>query len=338
MIDQLDRDLFEVTVITAGDKVDAVTRRIRASADRFIGLPKTLAPARETIANQGLDVLVYCDIGMEPLTYFLAFARLAPVQCVLAGHPVTTGIPNLGYFISGEIREPVGAKAHYSETLVQLKGNFAYYYRPSRPARLRSREDFGFEAGRHLYVCPQSLVKFHPDFDPVLAAVLHRDRAGQLVLIEDKNRDWSKLLARRLAKAMPDVIDRVHWLPHLSFDDFLSLLIVSDVLLDPLHFGGGNTSRQSFAFNKPIVTLPGDFLRGRITYGHYRRMDVMDCVAKDVDDYVDIAVHLGTDPAWRHEVETRIKAASPVLYENVEGVRELEQFFLEVVAEAGEAE
>ncbi len=40
-----------------------------------------------------LDILFYPDLGMTPLTYFLAFARLAPVQCVSWGHPVTTGIP-----------------------------------------------------------------------------------------------------------------------------------------------------------------------------------------------------------------------------------------------------
>lgn len=32
------------------------------------------------MAWEKLDVLVYPDLGMEPLTYFMAFARLAPVQ------------------------------------------------------------------------------------------------------------------------------------------------------------------------------------------------------------------------------------------------------------------
>lgn len=36
--------------------------------------------AREVVAGEKLDVLVYPDIGMEVLTYYMAFARLAPVQ------------------------------------------------------------------------------------------------------------------------------------------------------------------------------------------------------------------------------------------------------------------
>ena len=334
-IERLDRSRFEVVVFTVDDNADAVTHQIRASGDRAVWLPNDLARARQTIADQALDVLVYIDIGTDPFTYFLAFARLALVQCVMPGHPVTTGIPNLDYFISNELAEPPGAEDHYSETLVRLTRSTVYFHRPSPPARPRTREDFGFGTSEHLYACPQSLFKFHPDFDAVLAAILRRDSAGRLVLVKSKIPTETKLLARRLAKSMPDVIDRVRWLPRLSFNDFLSLLIVSDVLLDPLHYSGGTTTRQSFAFNKPVVTLPGDFYRGRMTYGRYRQMGLSECIAKDADDYVDIAVRLGTDPDWRREVEARIAAASPVLYENPAGVRELEEFLLTAAAKAG---
>ncbi len=334
-IERLDRARFDVVVFTFDDKADSITREIRANADRAVSLPTDLAGARETVTAQALDVLVYTDIGMDPLTYFLAFARLAPVQCVMAGHPVTTGIPNLDYFISNELTEPLGAEAHYSETLVRLATNPVYFPRPTPPARPRTREDFGFGPGEHPYACPYSLFKFHPDFDAVLAAILRRDGAGRLVLVKGKDPNWTKLLARRLAKAMPDVIDRVHWLPFLDFEDFLSLLVVSDVLLEPLHFGGGNTARQALAMAKPVVTLPGDFMRGRMCYGNYRRMGLTECVAKDAEDYVDIAVRLGTDPDWRREVEARIAAASPVLYEDLDAVRVLERFFLTAAARAG---
>lgn len=32
------------------------------------------------VAREELDVLVYPDLGMDSLTYFMSFARLAPVQ------------------------------------------------------------------------------------------------------------------------------------------------------------------------------------------------------------------------------------------------------------------
>ena len=72
-----------------------------------------LAEMRERLAQARLDVLFYPDIGMEPCTYFLAFSRLAPVQCVTLGHPVTTGIPNVDYFVSSATLEPRGARQHF---------------------------------------------------------------------------------------------------------------------------------------------------------------------------------------------------------------------------------
>lgn len=42
--------------------------------------PRDLHSARTVVAQEELDVLVYPDLGMDSLTYFMSFARLAPVQ------------------------------------------------------------------------------------------------------------------------------------------------------------------------------------------------------------------------------------------------------------------
>ena len=328
---RLGREHLEVVVFTPGGGADAVTGEIRAVANRAVALPDDLAKARAAIADEALDILVYTDIGMEPLTYFLAFARLAPVQCVLPGHPDTTGIPNLDYFLSSALAEPDDADDHYSETLVRLSGGMIHYARPAPPPSPRSRESFGFGPDDHLYACPQTLYKLHPDFDAVLAAILRRDAAARIVLVEGKAGLWAETLRRRFATAMPDVAGRIHWLPWLAFDDFLALLMAADVLLEPLHFGGTNTSYQAFAFARPVVTLPGAFLRGRVTYALYRLMGVMDCVAKDADDYVDIAVHLATDGQWRRKVEARIAENVAIIYESPSAARSFADFITRAV-------
>ena len=129
--------------------------------------PRALDGARRQIAAAELDIVFYPDIGMEALTYFLAFARLAPVQCVTWGHPVTTGIPALDHFVSSELLEPDGAESHYAERLVRLPRLPACVARPARPSAHGDRDHLGLGPGR-LYVCPQSLFKLHPDFDDVL--------------------------------------------------------------------------------------------------------------------------------------------------------------------------
>jgi predicted O-linked N-acetylglucosamine transferase (SPINDLY family) len=50
----------------------------------------------EMLRRQRLDVLVYPEVGLDPVAYFLAFSRLAPVQAVWWGHPDTTGATTAG--------------------------------------------------------------------------------------------------------------------------------------------------------------------------------------------------------------------------------------------------
>jgi predicted O-linked N-acetylglucosamine transferase (SPINDLY family) len=138
----------------------------------------------------------------------------------------------------------------------------------------------------------------------------------------------------RRAASLPDVLDRIQFLPKLSRPDFLNLLAVSDVLLDPLHFGGGNTSYEALAFGVPIVTLPSRLLRGRITFALYHQMQVLDCVAQSPEEYVELALRLGTDPPYRESVRDKIRSASGLLFENAEGIRELEQFLQRAVRSA----
>src|SRR5207249_4355624 len=105
------------------------------------------------------DLLFYADIGMDAISYFLAYARLAPVQCVTWGHPVTTGIPNVDAFLSADVLEPPGAEAHYSERLVRLGRLPTWYECPIVPAEPAGRAALGLPADATLYVCPQSLFK-----------------------------------------------------------------------------------------------------------------------------------------------------------------------------------
>jgi predicted O-linked N-acetylglucosamine transferase (SPINDLY family) len=324
---KLDRSDFSVTALPFFAGRDVVADFIRSQADHYVILPDNVAAARRLIADQQLDILFHADIGMDPLTYTLAFSRLAPVQCMTWGHPVTSGIPTIDYFLSSELIEPNDAADHYTETLVCLKSLPFYYYRPTLPAQPKDRGTFGFEAGAHLYGCLQTLFKFHPEFDGALAGILRRDPQGRLVLLHAKHHQWEEALVARFQRTLPDVIDRITWIPPQRREDFLCLMATCDVLLDTFHFSGGNTSYEAMALGVPTVTLPGRYMKGRITHALYRKMGVLDCIASSVGEYVDIAVALGTDREKRREVTQKILAANEVLFEDVAAVREIEDFF-----------
>jgi predicted O-linked N-acetylglucosamine transferase (SPINDLY family) len=250
------------------------------------------------------------------------------------GHPDTTGLATIDYFISSAVLEPEGADEHYTERLHRLSRLPTHFPRPQETVAPLTRAMLGLDEDTTLYVCPQTLFKLHPDFDAVLAEILRRDRRGRLVMIEGPSRHWSRDWRARFAHAGADVADRVVFLPRMPHADFLRLLVTADALLDPTVFSGGTTSYAALGLGAPIVTWPGRFMRGRVTYACYRQLGVMDCVVDSADAYVETALRLANDPAWRAGVGARLVAARANLFEDVAVVRELEKFFARAAAEA----
>jgi protein O-GlcNAc transferase len=333
LIARLSRERFEVYALNIPPVlVDDTARWIQARADHWLTVEDELHRARSQVAALQLDVLFYQDIGMEPFSYFLAFSRLAPVQCVSFGHPDTSGIPSIDYFVSNDLYEPHDAAQHYSERLFQLRDlpTLAYYYRPERRTPAMTREQLGLRDREHLYLCPQTLFKLHPDFDRLLSGILERDSLGRVLLIAGHCAEWNLQLRQRFMRYMPRLAERILFLPRLNYAAFLQLLGVADVMLDTIHFNGMNTSLEAFAVGTPVVTLPKSLQRGRHTRAMYLKMGIEACIAADEDAYVDSAVGLAVDRDRRRTMHELIMRRSEVLFEDQRVVTEFERFFATV--------
>jgi predicted O-linked N-acetylglucosamine transferase (SPINDLY family) len=64
----------------------------------------------------------------------------------------------------------------------------------------------------------------------------------------------------------------------------------------------------------------------------YRRMDYLDLVAKDADDYVRIALSLGTNRDHRAASKRMIAERSPVLFDDKGAIRAQERVLEELAA------
>jgi predicted O-linked N-acetylglucosamine transferase (SPINDLY family) len=99
-------------------------------------------------------------------------------------------------------------------------------------------------------------------------------------------------------------------------------------VLDPLYFGGGNSTFEALAVAAPVVTFPGDYMRGRVTFACYKMMGFMDLVARSTDDYVHLAHKVAQDRDFRRHVVEQIRARSGVLFENSQAITETEKFLI----------
>lgn len=338
-IHHLDRSRFEVVVIhTPNARRDSFSQLLDALADKVLTLPTRLEGQQQAVMAEKLDVLFYPDIGMAPPTYFLAYARLAPIQATSWGHPDTSGLDTLDYYVSSTANEPEDAEEHDTERLIRLNRLPCFYYRTLiAPTQRLTKAELGLPETGTLYGCPQTLFKFHPDFDAVLAAIAEGDPMGHIVLPEGKHSSWTSLLKARWAKSFPLLLERVLFLPRMPMDRFMALIAHMDVLLDPLHFGSGNTLYDAMVYGTPVVTWPGRFARGRNVVGAYRQMGIADApIALRLEDYAPLALALGRDPERSRALrQASREAADRELFEDMQAVREFEIFLEAAVAAAG---
>ena len=337
-ITRLDRSRFEVFVYYTNEIVADDTRAIAAAADQFKHLPGRFFEAvARSIADDELDALVYPELGMHGETFSLASLRLAPVQVAGWGHPITTGLPNVDYFVSSREMEPEDGAASYRERLVLLSGLGTHYATPAAPGQA-VRDEFGLPGDRALYLVPQSLFKIHPENDAVLAEVMARDANGILVFFAAPHDSVTTAFQARLTQALArhglQLADRAIFLPYMTHSEYLRVNTVCDVMLDTLHWSGGNTSLDALACGLPLVTLPGRFMRGRQSMAMLRLLGMHELIASDVAGYVATAVKVGGDRELRAALSARIKAGLPTLFNRDEPIRELEDFFERAVREA----
>lgn len=329
LIRRLPRDRFEVFTFDLGGNEDA--DELPQISDRAIRCSGTVPQCRTEIAAEKLDIAFYPEIGMHPVVFQLAISRLAPLQCVTWGHPVTTGLPFIDWFISSDLIEPEGAEDHYSERLARFAALPTYYNNPA--PELPATTHFTFPTDWRLYLCPQSLFKLHPAFDAVLAEILRRDPVARILLLSG-GEHYNRAFQQRFGAAFPSLLHRIVILDRLPRPHLLELMHLSHVMLDTHPFGGGNTSYEALAFGTPVITWPGEFMRGRVTLGCYRKMGFDHCVASSADEYVEKAVRIAGSRDERAWASEEIRSRSAVLYEDRTAVIELADFLESALAEA----
>ncbi|MEZ0372516.1 MAG: tetratricopeptide repeat protein [Candidatus Sericytochromatia bacterium] len=329
---ELTQPPFELHLISASPLLaDDTTRRMQTAASSWTRLQGPLPVQLEQIRALDLDLLLYTDMGLDPHSYLLAQFRLAPLQILLPGQPVTSGLGSIDGFVSDRLSEPEAAQAHYREPLLLLNRLPTIYPRPQLPEHLPDRSQLGLPEGR-LYLCPGQAFKLHPAMDAALVQILEADPEGCLLLLDlTPNGLIQSVRARLQAKLSPAAWARVRVLPRRDSDGFFALLGHSQVMLESFPFGSVNTLMAAFAVGTPVVTLPGNYLRGRYCLGMYRQMGIAGPVAATPEEYARLALDLAHDEHARQNLSREIRQAHSLLFANRAVGDEFRQLLLKLI-------
>src|SRR5205814_2476825 len=151
--------------------------------------PVSLAEWAQAIADARLDVLIYPEIGMDPMPPRLAAMRLAPVQATTWGQPITSGLPTIDLYFSAQRLEPPQGAEHYTERLVALP-NLGVCVQAINPTIVApDMAGLGLDPEAPLLLCPGTPFKYTPQGDAALVAIAARLQArgsGRLVFFRSK--------------------------------------------------------------------------------------------------------------------------------------------------------
>lgn len=338
-LEHSDRHSFEIYSYHTGKTSDHITEKFQANSTIYRHINGSTEAICKQVTADKLDILIFADIGLTAHLTQIASLRLAPFQCTCWGHPITSGLPTIDYYLSSDLMEPedhLVAQSHYTEKLVRLPKLGVSFPKIGLPENRKGRSDFKLSEQSVVYLCCQSLFKYLPQHDYIFAQIAQRLPHACFVFVARPLKSYLvEQFQLRLHRAFNhlglDSQKHCVMLPHMEMDDYLSLCSLSDVFLDTIGFSGGCTTLDAIACNIPVVTIPGEFMRGRHAYAMLQILGVTDTIASNEEDYIELAVKLGLDRNWRQEIAEHMSSCHDNLYEDKTCVTALEDFFRNLV-------
>lgn len=342
----IDRTQFEIVLYHVGHVEDDETALARSLADvwRDARTLSNIDRCVSALAEDVPDVIFYPEIGMDPVSLGLAARRLAPLQAASWGHPITTGLPTIDLYFSGENIDSARASSHYRETLVRLPGTGCCTTPIGlTPERLPELEaELCLRRGA-IFLIAQRAMKFDPADDALYARIAAAAGESTFILLSDPRYPWATdRIIDRLAHSFRshglDPVRHLLVLPWLSREQFYGLLDVCDVYLDCPSFSGYTTAWQAVHRGLPVVTQDGEFLRQRLAAGLLRKLGLTDTIATSVDEYIAIAVQLAEEcknAGLRRARREALKNAAPLCDHDTSVVRAFERSVIDALAVRG---
>ena len=204
-----------------------------------------------------------------------------------------------------------------------------YYFKP----KIKKINDEELMS-KNIYSCPQTLFKFHPDFDEVIYKILKNDKNAKIFLIKGKEISFTKKTFERLKKKVGINMDKITFLDPMTNEEYINHCGRASVLLDPFYFGAGNSFHESMFYGTPTISKPNQFMRSKIVEGAYKQMKIEEPpIFKSLDEYVHKAIEFANFSP-KKILETKkyfSKCADENLFENKEVIKDFHNTLLNII-------
>jgi len=323
--------LFEIHIFNTNGIEDAETELAKSNSTTYFNCGNTAQKAAQIIASQDLDMLLFPEIGMDTTTKTLACLRLAPIQAVSWGHPETTGLPTIDFYLSGQLLESEGANLNYCEELVQLPNLGTYFEHQPVQASNPNLEALEIDPTLPILLCAGSPSKYTPVHDLIFVEIAKKLGQCQFIFFNfDENLTpiFKRRIEQSFSKNQLKPNEFIRFIPFLKKEAFFGLMQKADLYLDTIGFSGFNTAMQALECNLPVVTMEGARLRGRLASGTLNKMGLPELICKTEVAYIDLVVKLIQNPELLISYKAAIAKSKMNLFNDLEPIRALENFLI----------
>jgi len=327
VICHMNKDLFDVVIFYFSKHPDSIYyNKLVNAGHKNVYLEKSFDNWKQIVANENLDILVFCDIGMQTETYLMAHCRFAPIQMNTWGHSETSGINTIDYYVSSELYELEDAHTHYSERLIKQKSLCTFYYSTmfySLAYDNRDKKLVPLDKEKYI-LFPHYLHKVSSEDMYIFSRILQNTSNDiKLAFIDGNTNALDNVPYRqKIISYFTEYKDRVVILPSMHTGNFYDVMKRSLLVLDSFPHGSCNAALESFYNGKVLVTLPSNYLRGRFAQGFYKKMGITECIVDTPQQYYQTVIKLIEDPKWRQSIEQKIVAKQHVLFHDLESLHE----------------
>lgn len=258
------------------------------------------------IQSNEFSVVYYPDIGMNVESILLSNIRLAPIQIMGYGHPVSTHGSKIDYFIGGQNVEDIEeAQNNYSERLVLIPGIGAHPVYPDC--------DIVKAHGTKKVLtinCAWTATKVNYPMLETLKEIL--DKSNKPVLF----RFFPNGKLDRYDSFIPFVLDieavlgelHSHVVRNMRYQKYLSIMEMGNISIDSYPFGGYNTIMDSLYLGIPIVTWKGSKACNRIASATLENIGLSELVATNRNEYIEKTIRLIDDDSYREQMIQKIRS------------------------------
>lgn len=301
-----DRTDFEVHIFYNYHSDDEITHHLRKFVDAWYSI---WGMEDEVVADQvralGIDILV--DLSGHNGHHRLPMFALkpAPVQTTWMNYPGTTGLQAMDYRICDVSTDPPGLTEHFhTEQLARLPGcQWCYQPHADLPPVGESPER------RNGCLTLGSFNNAAKINDRVLSlwaeAMNALPKARLCIAAAAPGRTRQRFISLLGAAGVAE--ERLEFLPHLPYREYLSAISRVDLALDPFPYNGGTTSFDALIMGVPFVTLKGDRSIARGGVSILTNLGLPDLVAATPSGYIEIVCQLANDPLRLAELRRTLR-------------------------------